>query len=207
MDLSEIGSLMNFISWNKAYSLYPILTFQGRLGIVTRTTLNNTELFLLEEKLGFETHVEINIPGNFEATSQRTSRHVGDMHCWTSYLCGSFFDTALPFRGRKSELEYDQGNSWVLKTILQQDNCGNMGTHYRLECHPFSSIALLDDYVVSPLVQHLIVPIIDNDVLKLYKRMTQQNQVQYFDHFTQNRYQRRKEQLPVQWQVHLISNI
>jgi hypothetical protein len=188
---------MNFISWNKAYSLYPVPTFHGGFGVLmcAYSQINEEEIIRLKDMLGIETFRLAGYGSRLEATLRKHSRHVGDSTCWVYQLPGSKFDTVLPFRHREIEWDYHTGNSW---TVAQPFEQGNMEPRYHLQCYQFENIALIDTYTISALVQSLVVPIIDNDVLKIYRRLGDLDRSTYHRHFTYKRQERAEPRLPFQ---------
>src|SRR5215469_12362372 len=102
---------MNFISWNKAYSLYPIPTFHGNYGILTRWAASkHHELYELDKHCKLETLYDADLNNKMEATLWLPSRFVGDIHCW-SFHCRPVYSILL------CEMKAGQDKIWT--TIVE----------------------------------------------------------------------------------------
>src|SRR5215469_1919745 len=99
---------MNFITWNKAYSLYPKATF-----LATDAGVNVRKAFTKYNRRGWKMAPGTGA-GRVTSEFLPHRRQVGDMFTWKVPLCTRGVDSKFTYSGLPVDMDYFDGNTFDL---------------------------------------------------------------------------------------------
>ena len=170
---------MNFISWNKAYSLFPQATFENHVLI----SFNPSDMAMNALNKYYDQGWELLTGDDLGLLRNNffpTRRQIGDRFTWVLPLCTQGIDSALTYRGLSPDVDYFRGNTFnlLLKSISDYQ-----GRKFAIQYSIYTNPILWHSYTISVVTKGLILPRIKTEVQFEYGRIAENELKDYDTYF------------------------